>query len=468
MSKANRKDLTSILSQLICSDGNDQDGDKKMGSGDDKESSYLEGVNKGEDEEWTAALKKSENAIQLAQDRINQAKVASSGRIALGIKFMDQHYPFDTDDGRYTSCTFCGYGGEMICCEGCPRVAHIRCANLKEIPEDDWFCYECSSKRRSGDNDEPAEKLDAANIDASESLEKLLEDLRAKRVGKSSSNKDGEEESDDDEEEEDEEDDVDYTEFRTRSARRASVLTKEKENEEEVAVTKRGRGRPRKVEAAPPTGKKRGRPRKSEAGPAKNKKSQKEQSTLAGKQGAINGGKIIQKKKIASKDWCPHGWTKKRVQRLSGISAGCWDNVWFAPNGKRYRTRTLAQAALRDMEEKKKAEAALCDNGNVVEDDCDEAAIDSKEDSKVAASNSSSTTRFSRKSYVTALFTPELSSPVKRGKRQQPHSIKSNDGAGKQKIVGLATTAPEKKKNDSDVTRQPGRRGQKPSRYSSP
>mmetsp|Transcript_27235 Transcript_27235/g.40196 ORF Transcript_27235/g.40196 Transcript_27235/m.40196 type:complete len:95 (-) Transcript_27235:1255-1539(-) len=90
--------------------------------------------------------------MQPAENRIHQAKATITARIVMSLKFIGQHYPFDMDDDRYTLCTYCGYGGEMICCERCPRVAHIRCANLKEIPEDDWFCYECTSKPVSFDS----------------------------------------------------------------------------------------------------------------------------------------------------------------------------------------------------------------------------------------------------------------------------------------------------------------------------
>jgi len=43
-------------------------------------------------------------------------------------------------------CYVCGEPGLMICCDGCPKVAHQGCADLDEIPEGDWFCAECVEK----------------------------------------------------------------------------------------------------------------------------------------------------------------------------------------------------------------------------------------------------------------------------------------------------------------------------------
>ena len=99
--------------------------------------------------------------------------------------------------------------------------------------------------------------------------------------------------------------------------------------------------------------------------------------------------------------------------------------MMFTPSGKRCRTRTLAENALRDLEEKKKVEAALRGDDNVNANDDDgkakcakEADGNDDENSKMAAPKSSSTTRFGRKTYVTAVFSPEQPAPKKRRKKQ--------------------------------------------------
>ena len=40
-------------------------------------------------------------------------------------------------------CFKCDDGGKLIMCENCPRVAHLKCAGLKKVPEGEWLCGEC-------------------------------------------------------------------------------------------------------------------------------------------------------------------------------------------------------------------------------------------------------------------------------------------------------------------------------------
>ncbi|XP_047736969.1 uncharacterized protein LOC108677761 isoform X2 [Hyalella azteca] len=40
-------------------------------------------------------------------------------------------------------CWECHRDGEFICCEMCPRVYHLRCANLESAPPQDWACHHC-------------------------------------------------------------------------------------------------------------------------------------------------------------------------------------------------------------------------------------------------------------------------------------------------------------------------------------
>ena len=32
-----------------------------------------------------------------------------------------------------------------MCCEGCPRVFHLPCVGLARLPDDDWYCDECTT-----------------------------------------------------------------------------------------------------------------------------------------------------------------------------------------------------------------------------------------------------------------------------------------------------------------------------------
>eukprot|EP01028_Stygiella_incarcerata_P004177 TRINITY_DN1885_c0_g1_i7.p1 TRINITY_DN1885_c0_g1~~TRINITY_DN1885_c0_g1_i7.p1 ORF type:complete len:456 (-),score=109.19 TRINITY_DN1885_c0_g1_i7:83-1450(-) len=42
-------------------------------------------------------------------------------------------------------CVKCGLGGFLICCDGCPRVYHLGCADppLTDVPSGTWYCTNC-------------------------------------------------------------------------------------------------------------------------------------------------------------------------------------------------------------------------------------------------------------------------------------------------------------------------------------
>ena len=43
------------------------------------------------------------------------------------------------------TCMKCGDFGELICCEDCPNVTHLKCAGLRKEPEI-WRCQNCNYK----------------------------------------------------------------------------------------------------------------------------------------------------------------------------------------------------------------------------------------------------------------------------------------------------------------------------------
>ena len=40
-------------------------------------------------------------------------------------------------------CWICHKEGDVICCETCPRVFHLKCIQLENAPTEDWVCPEC-------------------------------------------------------------------------------------------------------------------------------------------------------------------------------------------------------------------------------------------------------------------------------------------------------------------------------------
>ncbi|XP_020539762.1 protein CHROMATIN REMODELING 4 isoform X2 [Jatropha curcas] len=49
------------------------------------------------------------------------------------------------DDGHYYECVICDNGGDLLCCDTCPRTYHLECLNppLKSVPPGKWECYNC-------------------------------------------------------------------------------------------------------------------------------------------------------------------------------------------------------------------------------------------------------------------------------------------------------------------------------------
>jgi len=53
----------------------------------------------------------------------------------------------DSEEENDDACAMCTKGGNLICCDGCPKAYHTRCvAALKRsgVPKGDWFCPSCT------------------------------------------------------------------------------------------------------------------------------------------------------------------------------------------------------------------------------------------------------------------------------------------------------------------------------------
>jgi len=66
-------------------------------------------------------------------------------------KHLDNPYPVQEED----FCRVCQQEGELLLCEMCPAVYHIHCLQppLARIPDDDWYCPDCTSKVVAGVTD---------------------------------------------------------------------------------------------------------------------------------------------------------------------------------------------------------------------------------------------------------------------------------------------------------------------------
>ncbi|XP_031278489.1 protein CHROMATIN REMODELING 4-like isoform X3 [Pistacia vera] len=64
------------------------------------------------------------------------------------------------NDGYYYECVICDLGGNLLCCDSCPRTYHLQCLDppLKRIPNGKWQCPKCSQKT---DHLKPISNLDS-------------------------------------------------------------------------------------------------------------------------------------------------------------------------------------------------------------------------------------------------------------------------------------------------------------------
>lgn len=58
------------------------------------------------------------------------------------------------NDGYYYECVICDLGGNLLCCDSCPRTYHLECLDppLKRIPNGKWECATCLQKIDSADS----------------------------------------------------------------------------------------------------------------------------------------------------------------------------------------------------------------------------------------------------------------------------------------------------------------------------
>ncbi|XP_068653804.1 protein CHROMATIN REMODELING 4-like isoform X2 [Aristolochia californica] len=55
------------------------------------------------------------------------------------------------NDGYYYECVICDLGGNLLCCDSCPRTYHLQCLNppLKRTPPGRWQCPTCCEQKES-------------------------------------------------------------------------------------------------------------------------------------------------------------------------------------------------------------------------------------------------------------------------------------------------------------------------------
>ena len=82
-----------------------------------------------------------------ANELVDAAKSYSTCPLRLSKKFIEASFPIDKSDGHFLYCVMCGLSGDLLCCDGCPNVVHAKCISLVDLPEGDWFCEKCTTKK---------------------------------------------------------------------------------------------------------------------------------------------------------------------------------------------------------------------------------------------------------------------------------------------------------------------------------
>ncbi|RDX68773.1 Protein CHROMATIN REMODELING 4, partial [Mucuna pruriens] len=84
---------------------------------------------------------KEENSVTSDSSRNASAKRVLKTEVATGQISSKKK----GNDGYYYECVICDVGGNLLCCDSCPRTYHLQCLDppLKRIPNGKWQCPSC-------------------------------------------------------------------------------------------------------------------------------------------------------------------------------------------------------------------------------------------------------------------------------------------------------------------------------------
>ncbi|CAN0916507.1 Increased DNA methylation 1 [Linum grandiflorum] len=64
--------------------------------------------------------------------------------LAISLSKCENFYTIENDD----LCQICKDGGDLVCCDGCPRSFHKECLALPSIPNGKWYCKFCVTNQQ--------------------------------------------------------------------------------------------------------------------------------------------------------------------------------------------------------------------------------------------------------------------------------------------------------------------------------
>ena len=80
-------------------------------------------------------------------------KAGKGGKASKAVQQQQQQQQQQEEDDNVSQqsweeyCYECQDGGNVMCCESCPQVAHYKCVGLKVAPKGEWWCKDCTAKK---------------------------------------------------------------------------------------------------------------------------------------------------------------------------------------------------------------------------------------------------------------------------------------------------------------------------------
>nr|BAF36342.1 hypothetical protein [Ipomoea trifida] len=77
-------------------------------------------------------------------------------------------------DGKWMDlCSICADGGDLLCCDNCPRAFHTECVSLPNIPRGTWYCKYCENMFLKEKFDRSANAIAAGRVAGIDALEQI-------------------------------------------------------------------------------------------------------------------------------------------------------------------------------------------------------------------------------------------------------------------------------------------------------
>jgi hypothetical protein len=96
----------------------------------------------------SAPPRKKHKSTEREDDRVEVAQATAEASASLPQATRSAHPLHVAEDGNFDSCSICGHGGLLVCCDMCPHAYHAACLGSSAPHEDGdedstWLCPPC-------------------------------------------------------------------------------------------------------------------------------------------------------------------------------------------------------------------------------------------------------------------------------------------------------------------------------------